>query len=132
MNLVKNLKLLAVALAAIGSIGFLGPVVNADESNPTINDVVSDNSAVKPEKTPRNLLGTGGIVTTMINLLMYIVGLISVVMMIVGGLKYVTSGGDAGKVGEAKNTIMYSIIGLVVAILSFAIVNFVVTQFITS
>ena len=46
-------------------------------------------------------------------------------MVILGGIQYSTSQGDAGKVKKAKDTIMYGIIGLVVAILAFAIVNFV-------
>jgi hypothetical protein len=50
-------------------------------------------------------------------------------MIIVAGIRYTTSGGDASSVTAAKNTLMYSIIGLVVAILAFAIVNFVLKAF---
>ena len=47
-------------------------------------------------------------------------------MLIYGGLRYVISGGDSKKVTDAKNTIMYAIIGLIIAILAYAIVNFVI------
>jgi hypothetical protein len=47
-------------------------------------------------------------------------------MLIYGGLRYVLSGGDSKKVTDAKNTIMYAIIGLIISILSYAIVNFVI------
>ena len=47
-------------------------------------------------------------------------------MLIWGGIRYVVSGGDAKKVTDAKNTVLYAIIGLIVAFLAFAIVNFVV------
>jgi hypothetical protein len=60
-----------------------------------------------------------------INILTLIVGVISVIMIIVGGLKYITSGGDSSNVQGAKNTIMYAIIGLVVVALAQIIVNFV-------
>lgn len=46
-------------------------------------------------------------------------------MIIIGGLRYVTSGGNPSSVTGAKNTIMYAIVGLVVAFLAFAAINFV-------
>ena len=68
------------------------------------------------------------VVTTVINIILYAVGVIAVVMMIFGGFQYITSSGDTAKVTKAKNTILYGIIGLVVAILAYAIVNFVITN----
>jgi hypothetical protein len=49
-------------------------------------------------------------------------------MIIYGGIQYVISVGDSGKVAKAKNTIIYAVVGLIVAILSYAIVNFVISQ----
>ncbi|MDR2063573.1 MAG: pilin [Candidatus Nomurabacteria bacterium] len=69
-----------------------------------------------------DLMGT---VTAIINTVLIVIGLISVAFLIYGGVQYTTSAGQAEKVKNAKNTIMYAIIGLVVAILAFAIVNFV-------
>ena len=57
----------------------------------------------------------------------FIVGIIAVIMLIIGGIKYVVSGGDSKKVTDAKNTVLYAIIGLVIAFLAFAIVNFVIS-----
>lgn len=54
-----------------------------------------------------------------------IIGVVSVVMIILGGISYATSQGDPGKVKKGKDTILYGIIGLIVALLAFAIVNFV-------
>lgn len=65
-------------------------------------------------------------VTSVINIILYIVGILAVVMVIIGGVKYTTSGGDQNAVTSAKNTILYGIIGLVIAILAYAIVNFVI------
>lgn len=64
-------------------------------------------------------------VNTIINVALGVIGLVAVVMIIMGGLSYTTSAGDAAKVKKAKDTIMYGVIGLVVALLAFAIVNFV-------
>jgi hypothetical protein len=60
------------------------------------------------------------------NVLIFIVGAVSVIMLIVGGLRYVLSSGEASAVKGAKDTILYAIIGIVVAALAFAAVNFVV------
>ena len=54
-----------------------------------------------------------------------IIGIVSVIMIILGGISYATSQGDPGKVKKGKDTILYGIIGLIVALLAFAIVNFV-------
>lgn len=64
-----------------------------------------------------------------VNLLLYAVGVIAVIMIVVGGIRYTTSNGDASGITSAKNTILYAIVGLVVAMLSFAIVNFVLGRF---
>ena len=57
-----------------------------------------------------------------------VIGFISVIMIVVGGLQYTTSSGDTSKVTKAKNTIMYGVIGLVISILAYAIVNFVLND----
>jgi len=72
----------------------------------------------------------GDTVTGVINALLFIVGAISVVVIIVSGLRYALSGGDAGAVTSAKNSLMYAIIGLVVAFLAYAIVNWVLKLFV--
>lgn len=63
---------------------------------------------------------------TIVNVLLFIVGVIAVIMIIVSGVRYTASAGNANSVAGAKNTLMYSIIGLVVAIFAYAIVNFIV------
>ena len=70
----------------------------------------------------------GGIFRTITNVLLFLVGAISVIMLIIGGVRYVISGGDQQAVTNAKNTILYAIVGIVVAFLAFAAVDFVVAQ----
>jgi hypothetical protein len=57
--------------------------------------------------------------------LIFVVGAVSVIMIIVAGLRYVTANGDAKATESAKNTILYAVIGIVVAVASYAIVTFV-------
>lgn len=74
---------------------------------------------------PADLFSGDGIFQTVTNFLLFLIGVVSVIMLIIGGFQYVISGGDSTKVEKAKNTILYAIIGLVVAILAFAAVDFV-------
>lgn len=66
---------------------------------------------------------------TVVNILSIILGIASVIMIIYGGFRYITSGGDASRVSSAKNTILYALIGLLVAFLAQAIVFFVIRRF---
>lgn len=68
------------------------------------------------------------ILHSIINLFSLVVGIVSVLMIIYGGLKYITSGGDSSNVGSAKNTILYAIIGIVIVALAQFIVRFVLTK----
>lgn len=70
----------------------------------------------------------GKVLGTIANTLIFLVGAIAVIMIIVGGLRYVLSGGDSKATTDAKNTILYSVVGVVVAVVAFAIVHFVVTN----
>lgn len=68
------------------------------------------------------------IIGNIVRIFMYAVGAVAVIMMILGGFQYVTSSGDQAKVTKAKNTILYGVVGLVVALLAYAIVSFVLTN----
>jgi hypothetical protein len=74
---------------------------------------------------PTNLMGSGGIITTIINVLLFIVGILCVVMIVFGGIRYTTSAGNKQAVDGAKNTIIYAVVGLIVAIVAYALVNWV-------
>lgn len=63
-----------------------------------------------------------------VNILSAIIGVIAVIMIIFGGLRYITSGGDSTKVGNAKNTIIYALIGLIIVALAQVIVRFVLNN----
>ncbi len=67
-------------------------------------------------------------IKTVTQVLLFLVGAVSVIMLVIGGFKYVVSNGNAEQIKSAKNTIMYAIIGLVVAIVAYAVVDWVVKQ----
>ena len=67
------------------------------------------------------------IVTKIINILLWLVVILSVIMLIFGGIKYATSAGSSEKITSAKNTIMYAIIGLIIAVFSWALISWITT-----
>ena len=81
-----------------------------------------------------NDVNPGGAATTDLNTMIKsvlnwvfgIIGIVAVIMIIIGGFNMMISSGDPGKVKKGKDTILYGIIGLVISILAFAIVNFVI------
>ena len=85
-------------------------------------------NAARAEGMPTELIGDNGVFSRLTNTILLVVGLISVIMLVYGGLRYILSGGDSKKVTDAKNTILYAIIGLIISLLAFAIVNFVLNS----
>lgn len=81
--------------------------------------------AARADGMPADLVGADGVINQFTNIVLYIVGFISVVMLIWGGIRYIISGGDNKKITDAKNTILYALLGLVIAFFAYAIVNFV-------
>lgn len=63
------------------------------------------------------------------NLLIFVVGAVSVIMIIVGGLRYALAQGDSSAVNSAKNTVLYALVGVVVSFMAYALVNFVIGAF---
>jgi hypothetical protein len=68
------------------------------------------------------------LIANIVNILSVIVGIVAVVMIIIGGFRYITSGGDSGSVSSAKNTVLYAIVGLIIVALAQVIVRFVLSK----
>ena len=112
-----------VAVAAVVLATAFVPAIPANAADD--NAVQSGINSAKGDGVAENLTGNSGVFTTIVNTLLFIVGAVSVIMLIWGGIKYMTSGGDSNKLTSAKNTILYTIIGIAVAALSYAIVMWV-------
>ncbi|HPQ82448.1 MAG TPA: hypothetical protein PL191_01765 [Candidatus Saccharimonas sp.] len=121
-KLTVSVIILAVALgvAAVASPAVLAACTSAASC---INDGVNSTGGTGGSAS------VGDIIKTVVNVLLYILGAVAVIMIIIGGIKYTTSQGDSSAVTSAKNTILYSVIGLIVALIAYAIVNLVVTSF---
>ncbi len=89
---------------------------------------LDSDSIPQPTGSEPNLFTSDGIFVTIADVLLFLVGAISVIMLIIGGLRYVISAGDQQAVTNAKNTILYAIVGIIVAFLAFAAVQFIVGE----
>jgi hypothetical protein len=132
VNLGKKIALTLQALALAFGFGaatfaFAAPAFAAAGCDVNTLTIESGASCSQGTSAKSNLFGNGGIFTTVANTLIFLVGAISVIFLIIGGLRYVVSNGDAKAVEGAKNTILYAIVGVVVAVISYALVAFVIS-----
>ena len=121
--------LLLVPAMVLG-LSFVAPLASAAECVPGELSIECGADSAKGNNQPTDLFGAGGeggVFRTIVNIMLFIVGAVAVIMLIIGGIRYVISSGDQNQVTAAKNTILYAIVGIVVAILAFAVVNFVLT-----
>ena len=118
----KIIKTASKALAAATTFATLGA---GKAMALTISSVEEGMNLAKTSDMPTNLTGTGGVIDNVTSTILAVLGFLAVIMLIIGGVKYATSAGDSKKVTDAKNTILYAIIGLVICLLSYAIVKWV-------
>jgi len=119
-----------IAFALLGgTMTFSSTDANAAACAPgsSAKDCILDGSSVKT--------GTGNksiteLIKTVTDILLFVLGAIAVIVIVIGGIRYAVSGGDSSAVTGAKNSILYAVIGLVVALLAYAIVHFVVDTFV--
>lgn len=128
-QLTKKLASVVAVFALVAATLFVPAIPASAQSCDPSQGATGGINCAQGEGTPDELFGgEGSIFTTIVNVLLFVIGAISVIMLIWGGIRYTTSGGNSSSVTAAKNTIMYAIIGLVVAFLAFAIVNWVISD----
>lgn len=120
----KIQKIRAAVLAAVLCLGFAAiPLASAvyaapvGEAQKGVNQVGGSGQNNLPD-----------LIQNVINILLFVIGAVAVIMIIVGGIRYVVSNGDQASITGAKNTILYAVVGLVVAIMAYAIVNFILNS----
>lgn len=119
-----KLGLISISLLALVSL-VVEPSVSAACTTSNLS-ISSGADCARGNEQPADLFGgENSIFSRVTNILLFLVGAISVIMLIIGGIRYVISGGDQAQVTGAKNTILYAIVGIVVAFLAYAAVNFV-------
>jgi hypothetical protein len=115
VNIRQSLRLLVLTVA------LLPTTLLATSGGGVCTSVVLGNT----DCTPNALNGPVGHIT---DTLLTVAGAVAVIIIIIGGISYITSAGDSSRIKVAKDTILYAVIGLVVVIIAYAIVNFVITN----
>ena len=130
------LPLLALGMVAVAPTSHAGSPKPTDGQCDKQVNIIEGVDCAKGDKTQETLFEEdadgNSLFKTVTNVLLFLIGAVSVIMLIVGGLRYVLSNGDSSAVTSAKNTILYAVIGIIVALLAYAIVNFVVSSFTAS
>ncbi len=129
----KLVRKIAASLALVPLMAFsfsavaLPATANAAVASCNTNDMSLKSGAdcAQGKGTATNLFKQGGVFRTVVNILLFLIGAIAVIMLIIGGIRYVVSAGDQNAVTGAKNTILYAIVGIIVAFLAYAAVNFI-------
>ena len=122
-NILIGTLTVAVMVFGVSIIYQTGNTEIAGAINSEITSGMNATSAGTSTPTDANV-----VIKNVTNIMFFIIGAVSVIMLIYGGIRYTTSGGNTNSVTAAKNTVIYSIVGLVISILAYAIVNFVVTN----
>ena len=124
------LSALIVACSVFGvsavSIASLSANVSAQAADGVKKGITT---ATTTDMQNKSIAGEGGLISILINFLLWAVGILSVVMIIFSGFRYITSAGDAAKTKSAQTALTYSIVGLIVAVLAWVIVKMILRQF---
>jgi len=127
----RSIKVMLASLLAIPVLALalpVAPAMAAAASCDGSGGASAGANCAQGNNTPTSLFGTGSVFVTVVNTLLFVIGAVAVIMLIYGGIRYTISGGDQKAVTDAKNTILYAVIGIVVAVMAYAIVNFVLTS----
>ena len=122
----NKLKMILAGMLIIPTVALAVAPAASAEGNLTLNSGVD---SAQGEGVGQVSTDPESLVKQFVNIFLFAVGALSVIMLIWGGIRYTTSAGDSNKVTAAKNTVLYAIVGLVVAILAYAIVNMVIDKF---
>lgn len=126
--MMKRLQLLLASVIGVSVIALAAGPVFAFDLIPACNDNSSATVCTDSKANTNPLYGPKGIITKIANIIAMIVGIAAVIVIIIAGIQYMVSTGDPTKVNNAKNAIIYAIVGLVVAVLARTLVVFFVSK----
>src|SRR6266568_8977149 len=117
-KIAASIQALVLALGfGVASLAMAGPALAANSCDANTLTIENGAQCAKADSAKDNLFGTNGVFAVVANTLIFLVGAVAVIFLIIGGLRYVVSNGDSKAVEAGKNTILYAIIGIVVAVI---------------
>lgn len=120
-------KILTVGMLMVGLLGVFTPAVSAANGINICSNGNENSVYCKNKNTGETQVN--GIIKTIVEVLLTAVGVISIIMIVIGGIMFALSSGDAQKAAKARNTVLYAVVGLAVSLFASAIVNFVFNRF---
>ena len=120
-------KILTVGMLMVGLLGVFTPAVSAANGINICSNGNENSVYCKNKNTGETQVN--GIIKTIVEVLLPAVGAISIIMIVIGGIMFALSSGDAQKAAKARNTVLYAVVGLAVSLFASAIVNFVFNRF---
>ncbi len=134
MKLLLSIVMKKITLSALSLAILLATFLVAVPTSHAVNvfNGQKDPAVTGTDVVTNNKSGSSDFPTLMrqiISTVLVILGMLAVIMIIIGGIRYTTSNGDSSRIQGAKNTILYAVVGLVIAILAYAIVNFFISVF---
>lgn len=120
-------KILAAGMLMVGLLGVFAPAVSAANGINICSNGNENSVYCKNKNTGETQVN--GIIKTIVEVLLTAVGAISIIMIVIGGIMFALSSGDAQKAAKARNTVLYAVVGLAVSLFASAIVNFVFNRF---
>lgn len=122
----KSIISIAIMTCAVFGASVLSTASLSGSASAQVSEGI--NTATTSEMKGKSIDGKDGLIKTVVNVLLWAVGILSVIMIIFSGFRYITSAGDASKTKSAQSTLIYSVVGLIVAIMAYAIVNMVTNR----
>ena len=124
MNLIMAIALmLAPSAMLVGGTAYAACATGSNDSRDQVLSGIGETNNGHCDDS-----GVQKTIAAVVNILSLIVGVAAIIVVILSGFKYITSGGEAGKVGNAKSTLIYALVGLAIAAMAQLIVHFVLVQ----
>jgi hypothetical protein len=117
-----------VGVLVFAAISAINPQPTSAQANLACDGLSPTTAGGNCNTSPATEPKVGSVLANVLNIISVVAGIIAVVMIIISGVKFITSQGDAGKVASARSTVIYAVIGLVIVVISQALVFFIVDR----
>jgi uncharacterized membrane protein YuzA (DUF378 family) len=120
LNLMAALMLALVPAGVLAGSAYAACSSNSQSGTEVLNGI--------SKAGPCDESGITSTISTAVQILSVVAGIAAVIMVIISGFRYITSGGDSGKVGNAKNSLIYALVGIAIVVLAQFLVHFVINN----
>ena len=121
----QRVTIITLIIATVSVVSYMAPVTAQDLGDAACEGITAIGGTCEEASSNNSV---ANLLKQITNILLFLVGAVSAIMIIVGGLRFIFSNGDAQQAANARNTVLYSVVGVVVAASAYGIINFVVSR----